>query len=140
MLVRNFRVEDADVLVEILKANQQYGHPEVDGPEAMVEVQKCRASEFLVAEEEGQPVGLIRGVFDGSRAIIYLASVHPDFQRRGIGTALLREITHRFKARGAKAISVTIPGDAAFWKRFGFRQTTRVMSAYPIDEVLAQTS
>ena len=138
MLVRDFKAKDADALVEILKANQQYGHPKLDGPEAMLEVQKCLASEFLVAEENDHPVGLIRGVFDGSRAIIYLASVHPDFQRQGIGTVLLREITHRFKERGAKAVSVTIPGDAAFWKRFGFRQTTRVMSAYPIDEVLAR--
>ena len=139
MLVRDFRAEDTEALVEILKANQQYGHPELDGPEAMLAVRDCAAAEFLVAEEEGKPVGLIRGVFDGSRAIIYLASVHPDVQRRGIGTALLREITHRFKERGAKAISVTIPGDAGFWKRFGFRQTTRVMSAYPIDDVLART-
>jgi ribosomal protein S18 acetylase RimI-like enzyme len=139
MLVRDFEAKDTAALVEILKANQQYGHPQVDGPEAMIEVQKCLASEFVVAEEESQPVGLIRGVFDGSRAIIYLASVHPNFQRQGIGTALLREITRRFKERGAKAISVTIPGDAAFWKRFGFRQTTRVMSVYPIDEILTHT-
>ena len=57
MLVRDFEAKDTAALVEILKANQQYGHPQVDGPEAMVEVQKCLASEFMVAEEEGQPVG-----------------------------------------------------------------------------------
>ncbi len=140
MLVRDFQVQDSEALVEILKANQQYGHPELDGPESMVAVQKCVAAEFLVAEKESVPVGLMRGVFDGSRAIIYLASVHPDFQRQGIGKALLREITLRFKQRGAKSVHVTIPGEAAFWKQFGFRQTTRVMSAYPIDEVLARTS
>lgn len=139
MLVRNFQAKDGEALVEILKANQQYGHPDLDGPEAMIAVRECVAAEFLVAEEEGKPVGLMRGVFDGSRAIIYLASVHPDFQRRGIGTALLKEITLRFKQRGAKAILVTIPGEAGFWKRFGFRQTTRVMSAYPIDKVLTCT-
>lgn len=139
MLVRDFEAQDSETLVEILKANQQYGHPELDGPEAMLQVHECVAAEFLVAEENGKPVGLMRGVFDGSRAIIYLASVHPNFQRQGIGTALLYEITRRFKERGAKAISVTIPGDAAFWRRFGFRQTTRVMSAYPINEVLAHT-
>jgi len=140
MLVRDFKATDIEALVEILKANQQYGHPELDGPEAMMAVHKCVAAEFLVAEKEGKPIGLMRGVFDGSRAIIYLASVHPDFQRRGIGTALLQEIGRRFKQRGAKAISVTIPGDATFWRRFGFRQTTRVMSAYPIDEILSAGS
>jgi hypothetical protein len=28
-----------------------------------------------------------------------------------------------------------VPGDAAFWRRMGFLQTTRVMQAYPIDRV-----
>jgi ribosomal protein S18 acetylase RimI-like enzyme len=139
MLIRDFRPEDSDALVEILRANQQYGHPELDGPEAMRAVHDCAAAEFLVAEKDGRPVGLMRGVFDGSRAVIYLASVRRDQQRQGIGTALLREITLRFQGRGAKAISVTVPGDAKFWRRFGFRRTTRVMSVYPIDEVLAQT-
>lgn len=140
MLIRDFMAEDANALVDILKANQQYGHPELDGPEAMLAVSNCVAAEFLVAEKDGQPVGLMRGVFDGSRAIIYLASVRRDQQRQGIGTALLREITLRFQKRGAQAISVTVPGDAKFWRRFGFRQTTRVMSVYPIHKVLAQTS
>jgi len=139
MEIRDFKPEDVDRLVEILKANQQYGHPEIDGPEAMLKVASCAASEFLVAEEDGQPVGFIRGVFDGSRAIIYIASVHPDYQRRGIGRALVRAIARRFKDRGARSLAVTVPGDVTFWKKVGFRQTTRVMFAYPIDIVLEET-
>lgn len=136
MIIRDFRPEDAEALVNILKANQQYGHPDMDGPEAMLQVHRCQAAEFLVAEKEGEVVGLIRGTFDGSRAIIYLASVHPDHQRQGIGRALVREIARRFKARGASSISVIVPGDADFWKKMRFRQTTRVMHAFPIDQVL----
>ncbi len=136
MRIRDFVPEDCDRLVEILKANQQYGHPEVDGPEAMLKVHQCPSAEFLVAEENGQPVGFIRGVYDGSRAIIHIASVHPDYQRRGIGTALVREIARRFKERGARSLAVTVPGELGFWKKMGFRQTTRIMFAYPIDNVL----
>lgn len=136
MIIRDFRPEDAEALVTILKANQQYGHPDMDGPEAMLQVHRCQAAEFLVAEKEGEVVGLIRGTFDGSRAIIYLASVHPDHQRQGIGRALVQEIARRFKARGASSISVIVPGDADFWKKMKFRQTTRVMHAFPIDQVL----
>lgn len=135
MRIRDFEVKDADRIVEILKANQQYGHPEMDGPEAMKRVAECQAAEFLVAEEDGQVVGMIRGVFDGSRAIIYIASVHPDYQRRGIGRALVRAIAERFKARGAQNLSVVIPGDVGFWAKLRFRQTTRIMTAYPIDAV-----
>lgn len=136
MIIRDFRPEDAEALVNILKANQQYGHPDMDGPEAMLQVHRCQAAEFLVAEKEGEVVGLIRGTFDGSRAIIYLVSVHPDHQRQGIGRALVQEIARRFKARGASSISVIVPGDADFWKKMKFRQTTRVMHAFPIDQVL----
>jgi ribosomal protein S18 acetylase RimI-like enzyme len=137
MKIRDFRPQDVDALVDILKANLQYGHPDIDGPEAMLQVHACQAAEFLVAEKDDQVIGMIRGTYDGSRAIIYLASVHPDHQRQGVGRALVKEIAQRFKARGAGSLAVIVPGDAEFWKRLAFRQTTRVMQAYPIDQVLA---
>jgi len=136
MEIRDFEARDCDRIVEILKANQQYGHPEMDGPEAMLRVAECQAAEFLIAEEDGQVVGMIRGVFDGSRAIICIASVHPNRQRRGIGRALVHAIAERFKERGARNISVVIPGEVGFWSKLHFRQTTRIMTAYPIDAVL----
>jgi ribosomal protein S18 acetylase RimI-like enzyme len=136
MEIREFRPEDASALVSILRANQQYGHPEIDGPEAMLRVHECTAAEFLVAEQGTDVVGMIRGTYDGSRAVIYLASVHPDHQRQGIGRALVLEIARRFQERGAGSIAVIVPGDAGFWKKMKFRQTTRVMQAFPIDRVL----
>ena len=136
MRIRDFQPEDTDALEAILKANQQYGHPEIDGPEAMLRVHQCAAAEFLVAELEGQVVGMVRGTFDGSRAIIYLASVQRDRQRQGIGRALVLEIARRFSERGARSLAVIVPGDAGFWKELGFRQTTRVMHVYPIDHIL----
>ncbi len=136
MRIRNFRPEDTETLVSILRANQQYGHPEIDGPEAMIRVHDCEAAEFLVAEEDDRVVGMIRGAYDGSRSVIYLASVHPDYQRQGIGRALVQEIAQRFQERGAASIAVIVPGDVDFWKKLNFRQTTRVMHAYPIDLVL----
>ena len=135
--IRDFDPKDVEPLVGILKANQQYGHPDIDGPEAMLRVRDCQAAEFLVAQADDQLVGMIRGTYDGSRAVIYLASVHPAHQRQGIGRALVMEIAHRFQARGAGSIAVIVPGEAAFWKKMGFRQTTRVMQAFPIDQVLA---
>lgn len=136
MNIRDFRPEDTATIVEILKANQQYGHPDIDGPEAMLRVHGCQAAEFLVAENDDRVIGMIRGTFDGSRAVIYIASVHPAYQRRGTGRALVQEITRRFRERGAASIDVIVPGDANFWKGMHFRQTTRVMHAYPIGEVL----
>ena len=122
----------------ILKANQQYGHPEIDGPEAMLQVHQCEAAVFLVAEQQGKVLGMIRGTYDGSRAVIYLASVDPAHQRQGIGRELVLAIAERFQKRGAGSLSVIVPGDAGFWKKMRFRQTTRVMQAFPLTDVLDQ--
>jgi ribosomal protein S18 acetylase RimI-like enzyme len=139
MLIRDFVPADCDSLVEVLKANLQFGLPEIDGPEAMLRVCDCDAAEFLVAEEKGRVVGLIRGVFDGSRAIVSVVSVHPDYQRRGIGTALVSEIARRFKAKGSNHLSVIAAGNLDLLKKMGFKQTIRIMTAYPIDEVISES-
>lgn len=137
MLIRDFRADDCAALVEILKANLQYGDPATEGPEAMLRVLQCKAAVFLVAEEAGKPVGLSRGVYDGSKALIHIVSVDPAYQRRGIGAALVRETARRFKVRGATNLAVTVPGDnLAFWKKLSFRLTTRIMFAHPIDKVI----
>ena len=139
IIVRDFRPADCDALVEILRANLQYADPASDGPEAMLRVRACKAAEFLVAEEDGHPVGMIRGVYDGSKALIHIVSVRPDRQKRGIGTALVREISRRFKKRGATCVAVTVPGNRLdFWKRMSFKLATRIMVAHPIDEVIAE--
>jgi GNAT superfamily N-acetyltransferase len=124
------------VIVAILKANQQYGHEEIDGPEAMLRVHACDAAEFLVAEEDGRVVGMARGVYDGSRALLHIVSVDPQYQRRGIGKALVREIAKRFKTRGAHDLAVTVPGEVGFWKKYDFILTTRIMLAHPIDKAI----
>ena len=80
--IRAFEERDIDALVEILKRNHQYDYPDVEGPDAMRRVAQCSAALFLVATIDEQPCGLIRAVYDGSRALIHLLSVHPSRQNR----------------------------------------------------------
>jgi len=124
VLIRDFQLTDRDEIVEILKLNNQYGFPEVDGPEAMKRVKACSAAVFLVFEIDSKVVGVIRGNYDGSRAIIHQLSVHPAYQRRGIGTALAREIVKRFQQMGAPTVSATVTERSLpFWQKVGFRKT-----------------
>jgi N-acetylglutamate synthase-like GNAT family acetyltransferase len=123
IVIRGFEHNDVDQIAAILKLNKQYGFPEVDGPEAMMRVKACNAAVFLVFETDGKVVGVIRGNYDGSRAMIHQLSVHPTYQRRGIGRALVEEAVKKFKGMGAPTVSATITERSfPFFQKVGFRK------------------
>lgn len=121
--VRAFRESDIPSLVEILKLNEQYQYPEIEGPASMKRVSNCDAAVFLVAELKKQPCGFIKAVYDGSRALIHLLSVHPDCQNSGVGSALVNAVCTEFHRRGAPSVSVTVTEQSAgFWEKKGFKR------------------
>lgn len=65
-------------------------------------------------------------------------SVAPAFQKRGLGSLLLREAIKRAKALGVGALCIT--GDVAFYRRFGFTYagefSIRYREADPNDTVV----
>ena len=124
LLIRNFELADTDNIVEILRLNDQYTFPEVDGPEAMKRVKACSAAQFLVCEMKGKVVGVVRGNYDGSRAMIHQLSVHPAYQGQRVGTTLVEEIVKRFRQMGAPTVSVTVTERSMpFWEKIGFKKT-----------------
>jgi GNAT superfamily N-acetyltransferase len=103
--IRPFQDTDAHRLVDILSANDPYGYPEVEGPEAMKRVAAREAAVFLVGKVEGHICGCIKAVYDGSRALIHLLSVDPDYHRQGIGQTLVNVTWKELKRRGAPTIA-----------------------------------
>jgi len=124
MKIREARSSDINKIVEIITLNNQFGITEVDGSEAMQRVINCKAAVFLVCEINRKVVGTIRGVYDGSRALIHQLSVHPTYQKRGIGSSLVMHIISKFQQLGALTVSATITErNAPFWYRIGFKKT-----------------
>ena len=120
--IRKFTESDSNYLVEILTVNNQYNYPAVEGPEAMKRVSLCKAAVFLVAEADS-PCGFIRAVYDGSRALIHLLSVHPDYQHQGIGTALVNAVCAELSQKGAPTVSATVTDQSVeFWEKQGFKK------------------
>ena len=121
--IRQFIDRDADALVEILKRNNQYEYPNTEGPDAMRKVAECDAALFLIVVINSTVVGCIRAIYDGSRAMIHLLSVHPEFQNRGIGTNLVNSVVQVLNDRGALTISVTVTDSSrVFWDKLGFNK------------------
>jgi len=65
-------------------------------------------------------------------ALLGPLAVAPDRQRRGIGTALIRDGLDRLEHAGASRVFVL--GDPAYYGRHGFARDTRVAPPYPLPE------
>ncbi len=88
-----------------------------------------RSSLLTLAAYDGDRLtGLIRAVGDG-QTIVYIQDilVLPEYQRRGIGTALMRSLLDRFRAvRQIILATDNTPKTIAFYESLGFVQLTKM--------------
>lgn len=81
-------------------------------------------------------VGAARALSDGEReALIVGVAVLPEYQRRGIGTAMMRDLIERLNGC---AIILTSSEDenTPFYRRLGFRTHKRTMVLHYPDDVV----
>ena len=78
---------------------------------------------ILGAYEDERLIGLIRAVGDGwSVVFIQDLLVHPDYQRRGVGTALMQEMLHRYThVYQIQLVTDNTESTKAFYRTQGFR-------------------
>ena len=82
---------------------------------------------LVVAREDGRAVGMARVLFDyGFTAYIADVIVHPDYQRRGIGSSLMERILgflNENSEEGSFRIYALISaeGKEEFYRKFGFQ-------------------
>ncbi len=127
MVIRNETKSDVEAIADVTKAAFE-NHPISNQTEHFI-VNALRRSKALtislVAEVDGEVVGHIAfspiTISDGSQDWYGLGpiSVLPEYQRRGIGAALMYEGLSRLKAKGAKGC--VLVGDPNYYERFGFR-------------------
>lgn len=82
----------------------------------------------LAAYEEAALAGLIRVVGDG-HTVVFVQDilVRPQFQRRGIGSALLQAVLNRYAGvRQIELLTDDTPETAAFYRSMGFRELTEL--------------
>ncbi len=81
---------------------------------------------IIAAKYEGKTVGMARVVSDGGCvALIVDVIVHPKYQGKGIGTAMMNMVMEYLhnnldSGEGISVILMTAKGKEAFYKKFGF--------------------
>jgi len=83
---------------------------------------------FLVAEQAGRVFGFLHYDCEGPEPELHRIYVEPTLKRRGIGSALLRELHERLRPGAAYILMVVAANRAAvsFYARHGFVEAARV--------------
>ena len=82
----------------------------------------------LAAYEDDQLLGIIRAVGDGY-TIVFVQDilVFPEYQRKGIGSALMQSILDRYShVRQIELATDNTPKTIAFYKSMGFRELSEI--------------
>ncbi len=127
MIIRNETESDIEKIYDVTKAAFE-NHPISHHTEQFI-ITALRATGALavslVVEVDGNVVGHIAfslvTISDGSRNWYGLGpiSVLPEYQKQGIGKALVHEGLSRLKALGAEGC--VLVGDPLYYEQFGFR-------------------
>lgn len=95
-----------------------------DSPEGIAAYLRRNPSTSFGAEEDGRLVGCILAGHDGRRGYIHHTAVHPDFRKRGIGSALVSAALDALKKEGISKVALLVfrrnERGNAFWEKQGF--------------------
>src|SRR5262245_38291936 len=81
---------------------------------------------WLIATEDGEPVGSLSGVVSGDRGWVFEVGVRPPWRGRGIGSAMLRRSFATFAERGLPRVMLNVDsenptGAVGVYERAGMR-------------------
>ena len=146
--IRNAHPDDFDRLEQLLLENDMLSSPEVDGKQAMQRIYERMGEYFLVAEnqrystKESKVIGMIRGCYDGSRAVIHQLSINREYQRKGAGKNLINALLKRFKQDSAVSVSVTSSnGSESYYNQLGFTDVKiNLMVSLNINRIIENTN
>ena len=80
-----------------------YGYSE-EIKQASINVLQDRSGELFLGYVEGKPVGTVTFFVEGDTGVVFNLATLPEYQRRGIGRAMMHYIMNQASARGLKKL------------------------------------
>jgi GNAT superfamily N-acetyltransferase len=129
MTIRRATVDDADAVFAFWAAAGA-SMRSTDSADCVRTAIVYPGAAMLIAIEDGRIVGSLLGTFDGWRGNLYRLVVEPSMRRRGIATALVRQMEELFAHWGVQRVNVLVERDrpwaAAFWTAVGYPRDERI--------------
>jgi ribosomal protein S18 acetylase RimI-like enzyme len=117
---------DVDSILLFWKQAAEDSNRPTDSREAVSGLIRRDPEALLLVMEADQIVGSLVIGWDGWRCHLYRLAVHPQYRRRGIGSALLERAEQRFLAYGGtRADAMVLDGNGpaqGLWSRAGYRR------------------
>lgn len=115
--IRSFQISDYEQVATLWQRAGIESSPS-DRPEGLLKKLERDPELFIVAEEADRIVGAVIGAYDGRRGWIYHLAVAPDQQRDGLGSAIMNELEHRFRAIGCEKANLLVTPENAQVQKF----------------------
>ncbi len=125
MTIRTMVPTDYDGVYALWMSCKNMGFNDVDDSRAGIEKFLLRNPDTcLVAEENGEIIGVVLGGQDGRRGYIYHLAVAEAHRRRGVGSQLAERCLAAMKEAGITKTALLVfkrnEAGNAFWERQGF--------------------
>ena len=89
---------------------------------------------FLVYLNNEKVIGYIVASLENGKGHIISLAVHPEFRRRGVGSALLKEVLTSMKKRGILTVKLEVNENNVsainFYKKHGFKFLKKIKKYY----------
>jgi ribosomal protein S18 acetylase RimI-like enzyme len=122
--VRRCRQADVSVVIGLWAGARSAHASTADRVEDVERLVDGSPAALLVAERDGEVVGVLIAAWDGWRGNMYRLAVRDGDRREGIGLALIRAGEDYLRERGARRVTALVAFDdevaAGFWETAGY--------------------
>jgi ribosomal protein S18 acetylase RimI-like enzyme len=124
--VRPATSADVDTVLAVWAQARSAAARTPDDPEAVERLLERDPGALLVAEADGQVVGVLIAGWDGWRGNVYRLGVLPSHRRQGIARRLVEAGHDRLRALGARRVTALVGGEegaaVGLWRAVGYQR------------------